>query len=249
VLTFASLLAAMTIAGAFWVGVLAARRLRDWGEGRRALEDGQSPLALAAASGSTPDDPRTRRIRALVADRLRTDRMRALPASTPRVGSSVEAGPADLDLSTLRTSDVVLIEAGDPELDGDYIVEGLAHLREGGVPTVIAMVHDAGRKRWLVGTPGQEEWFLVEPVLGHGLAGEPPRNITRDRGNYSLLRRGQSSAACTGRHERPELPRVATYVYTGGGRQLLWLERWDHDVLLGEGKILDAISVSFLPGS
>ena len=39
-LTVASLLAAMTIAGAFWVGVLAARRLRDWGEGRRALEDG-----------------------------------------------------------------------------------------------------------------------------------------------------------------------------------------------------------------
>lgn len=36
-LTVASLLAAMTIAGAFWVGVLAARRLRDWGEGRREI--------------------------------------------------------------------------------------------------------------------------------------------------------------------------------------------------------------------
>lgn len=247
-LTFASLLAAMTIAGAFWVGVLAARRLRDWGEGRRAIEDGgQSPLALAAASGSTPDDPRTRRIRALVAERLRHDRGRMLPPSTPR--GSAEAGPPDLDLSTLRMGDVVVIEAGDPELDGDYIVEGLAHLREGGVPTVIAMVNDASRKRWLVGTPGQDEWMMVEPVLGHGLSGEPPRNISRDRGNYSLLRRGQSSVACTGRHERPELPRVATYVYSGGSRDVLWLERWDHEVLLGEGKTLDAIAVSFLPGS
>ncbi len=239
----------MTIAGAFWVGVLAARRLRDWGEGRRAIEDGQSPLALAAASGSTPDDPRTRRIRALVAERLRHDRARALPAATPRAGTSAEHGPADLDLSTLRNGDVVLIDAGDPELDGDYIVEGLAHLREGGVPTIVAMVQDAGRKRWLVGTPGHEEWMLVEPVGGHGLSGEPPRNISRDRGNFALLRRGQSSVACTGRHERPELPRVATYVYSGGGRDVLWLERWDHDVLMGEGKTLDATTVSFLPGS
>jgi hypothetical protein len=246
VLTFASLLAAMTIAGAFWVGVLAARRLRDWGEGRRAIEDGQSPLALAAANGSAPDDPRTRRIRALVADRLRHDRARALP-SAPR--GTVESGPPDLDLSTLRTGDVVVIEAGDAELDGDYIVEGLAHLREGGVPTVVAMVHDASRRRWLIGTPGQEEWMMVEPVQGHGLSGEPPRNISRDRGNFSLSRRGQSSVACTGRHERPELPRVATYVYSGGARDVLWLERWDHDVLLAEGKTLDAIGVTFLPGS
>lgn len=238
----------MTIAGAFWVGVLAARRLRDWGEGRRAIEDGHSPLALAAANGSAPDDPRTRRIRALVAERLRHDRGRALPASAPRSGNG-DVGPPDLDLSTLRTGDVVVIETGDAELDGDYIVEGLAHLREGGVPTVVAMVHDAGRKRWLVGTPGHDEWMLLEPVHGHGLAGEPPRNIARDRGNYALVRRGQSSVACTGRHERPELPRVATYVYSGGGREVLWLERWDHEVLLGEGKTLDAISVGFLPGS
>ena len=59
-LTVASLLAAMTIAGAFWVGVLAARRLRDWGEGRRALEEGggTTPLAIAAVSGAPPDDAR-----------------------------------------------------------------------------------------------------------------------------------------------------------------------------------------------
>jgi hypothetical protein len=49
-LTLASLLAAMTIAGAFWVGILAARRLRDWGDGRRQLSEGEgahAPLALA----------------------------------------------------------------------------------------------------------------------------------------------------------------------------------------------------------
>src|SRR5690606_6211840 len=49
VLAVPSLLAAMTIAGAFWVGVLAARRLRDWGDNSRALERGDAPLALAAA--------------------------------------------------------------------------------------------------------------------------------------------------------------------------------------------------------
>jgi hypothetical protein len=82
-LTVASLLAAMTIAGAFWVGVLAARRLRDWGEGRRALEEGgTTPLAIAAVSGAPPDDVGSRRVRALVAQRIKGHRWsndRALP--------------------------------------------------------------------------------------------------------------------------------------------------------------------------
>jgi hypothetical protein len=129
----------------------------------------------------------------------------------------------------------VLIESGEPWVDGDFIVEGLAHLREGGVTTVIAVMHDAGRKRWLVGPPSGD-WLVVEPVIGHGLAGEPPRHIAREGAGgvartYALSRRGQASAACIGRHERPELPRVATYVYGAGGREVLWLERWDHDVL------------------
>lgn len=249
VLTFASLLAAMTIAGAFWVGVLAARRLRDWGEGRRAIEDGASPLALAAAGGATPDDPRTRRIRALMAERLRHDRPQTGPVGTVRGAAAPDGGPADLDLSTLRAGDVVIVEAGEGEHDGDYIVEGIAHLREGGQTTVVAMMQDAGRARWLVGPAGSETWYVLVAIAGHGLSGEPPRNITRERGSYSLVRRGQASAACTGRHDRPDLPRVATYVYSGGGKDVLWLERWDHDVLLGEGKSIDASAVSFLPGS
>lgn len=65
----------MTIAGAFWVGVLAARRLRDWGEGRRALEEGDPrPLAIAAVSGAPPNDDATRRVRAMVADRIKDNR-------------------------------------------------------------------------------------------------------------------------------------------------------------------------------
>jgi hypothetical protein len=247
VLTFASLLAAMTIAGAFWVGVLAARRLRDWGEGRRAIEDGHTPLALAAGHSGVPDDPRTRRVRALVAERLRGDRWRA-SSTAPRPPDPGEPGPPDLMLSTLRAGDVVLVDSGDSWTDGDYIVDGLAHLREGGITTVIAVMQDAGRKRWLVGPPSGD-WFVVEPVAGHGLTGEPPRHIAREAGTYALQRRGQASAACIGRHERPELPRVATYVYGAGGREVLWLERWDHDVLMGEGKTVDPVCVSFLPGS
>lgn len=248
-LTFASLLAAMTIAGAFWVGVLAARRLRDWGEGRRAIEDGGSHLALAAAGGGAPDDARTRKIRALVAERLRHDRPRTGPVSHVRGQPTPDGGPADLDLTTLRVGDVVIVEAGEADHDGDYIVEGVAHLREGGLTTVIAIMQDAGRERWLVGPPGADAWFVVTPVAGHGLTGEPPRNITRERGVYNLMRRGQASAACTGRHGRPELPRVATYVFTGGGKDVLWLERWDHDVVLGEGRTIEPGCVEFLPGS
>lgn len=246
-LTFSALLAAMTIAGAFWVGVLAARRLRDWGEGRRAIEDGHNPLALAASNGSVPDDARTRKIRALVAERLRQDRSaRPTTGAVPRVTADPNA--PDLDLGSLRTGDVVSVDVGDGMVDGDYIVEGLAHLREGGATTVVAMMEDAGRKRWLVGPPGAP-WYVVEPVPGHGLVGEPPRNITRERGSYALQRRGQASAACTGRHERPDLPRVATYLYGAGGPAVLWLERWDTDVLMGEGRQVDPENVSFLPGS
>ncbi len=242
----------MTIAGAFWVGVLAARRLRDWGEGRRAIEDGHTPLMLTATAGSAPDDARTRKIRALVADRLRHDRNRPVTAPNPRVHSDRAGGPAepvDLELTTLRQGDVVAIESGDTSIDGDYIVEGTVLLREGGLTTVVAILQDASRTAWLVGAAGASEWYLVQPQGGHGLSGEPPRNITRDRGTYALQRRGQASAACTGNHGRPELPRVATYLYSGGSRDVLWLERWDHEILLAEGKSVDAADVGFLPGS
>ena len=66
---------------------------------------------------------------------------------------------------------------------------------------------------------------------------------------YLLQRRGQASAASTGRHERPEQPRVATYLYDGSARRVIWLERWGHEVLMAEGVTVEASTISFLPGS
>jgi hypothetical protein len=253
-LTVASLLAAMTIAGAFWVGVLAARRLRDWGEGRRAIEEGpHAPLALVAASGAPPDDARTRRVRELVAQRLHHDRARMgssrwTPGRSGPTRSRVDRGLEDLGLPTLRVGDVIVVEVGHTELDGDYFVDGFVHLREGGTTTVVANEADGDRRRWLIGSPDAEQWMLVAPVVGHGLSGEPPRHIRRAEVDYALQRRGQASAAGIGRHDRPELPRVATYVYSASSRDVLWLERWGHEVLVGEGAMVDRADVSFLPG-
>lgn len=252
-LTVASLLAAMTIAGAFWVGVLAARRLRDWGEGRRAIEGGEpAPLAIAAVSGSPPDDPATQRVRSLVAKRLKEHRWsgsRALPRSSGAEPHDRSGGSPELSLSTLRQGDVVVVEVGDPDLGGDFIAEGVVNLREGNTTTVVANLTDSDRRRWLVGVEGQERWMLLAPVVDHTLSGEPPRNIRRERGLYSLERRGQASAACVGRHERPGQSRAATYLYRATGRDVLWLERWGSEVLMGEGQSIEASMVSFLPGS
>jgi hypothetical protein len=248
-LTVASLLAAMTIAGAFWVGVLAARRLRDWGEGRRALEEGvQPPLAIAAVSSSPPDDARTRRIRELVAQRL--SHARPSPAdAAPRPGPRDDPDADDLDLSSLRSGDVVVVETADDHIDGDYLVEGIVLLREGTQTTNVVNMADGHQRRWLIGSGQSDEWMIVEPVTGHGISGEPPRNIRRERGDYGLRRRGQASAAATGRHGRPDAPRAATYLYAGTGRSVLWLERWGEEVLVAEGRTLDPADVSFLPGS
>lgn len=254
-LTVASLLAAMTIAGAFWVGVLAARRLRDWGEGRRALEEGggTTPLAIAAVSGAPPDDAQTRRVRSLIAERLKG---RRLGAPMPRTGSGPlpmggeqNDGPADLTVESLRPGDVVLVDAGEPDFDGDYIVEGVVNLREGADTTSAVNLVDGSRRRWLVAGRSMGDWMLVEPVLGHSLSGEPPRNLRRDRGTYALQRRGQASVATIGRHGRPDASRVATYVYEASGREVLWLERWGHEVMLAEGRTIDPHSISLLPGS
>ncbi len=252
-LTVASLLAAMTIAGAFWVGVLAARRLRDWGEGRRALEEGgPSPLALAAAAGAPPDDTASRRVRSLVAQRIKDNRWaggRALPRGSGAEPGAIVTAEGELGLTTLRVGDVVVLDGGDPELGGDFITEGVINLREGGTTTVVANLSDGDRRRWLVGSEDQDRWLLVQPVSDHGLSGEPPRNIRRERGLYTLERRGQASAACVGRHERPAQSRAATYLFRATGRDVLWLERWGSEVLMGEGRAIDAGDFSFLPGS
>jgi hypothetical protein len=257
-LTLASLLAAMVIAGAFWVGILAARRLRDWGDRRQLTDgDGHSPLALAAGSsafstsssnagphGGLLHDPVSQRIRARVAQRLQG-------RVGPTVPRPVDADPdaADLGLTGLRQGDVIVVESGDPRLDGDYLIDGVVNLREGAQVTVVAVMTDADRTRWLVGSPDQDRLFLCEPIRGHGLSGEPPRHINHDDQDYALERRGQSSAAGVGMHGRPALPRVATYVYRAGPDHALWLERWGEQVLMGTASQVSAHDVHFLPGS
>lgn len=266
-LTLASLLAAMTIAGAFWVGILAARRLRDWGDSRRQLSEGEGhhpPLALAAGGaghsgthanisassgpgfggGGLLHDAVSQRIRARVAQRLQG----RIGPTVPRT-IDVDPEAADLGLTGLRQGDVIVIESGDPQVDGDYLVDGVVNLREGASVTVVAVMTDNDRTRWLVGSPDQDRLSLCEPIRGHGLSGEPPRHIHHADMDYALERRGQSSAAGVGMHGRPALPRVATYVYRAGPDQTLWIERWGEQVLMGAATSVSAHDVHFLPGS
>lgn len=245
-----SLLAAMTIAGAFWVGVLAARRLRDWGDNTRVLEQGEAPLALAAASGAPSEHDSVKKVRSRVAERLQASL--ASGGGMVAAASGAPRSSEDLDIDGLRIADVILIEAAGAQAEGDYVVEGILRLREGPTTTVVAIVADGARKRWVIGSRETEDWFVVEPVLGHGLAGEPPRSIQPHRDDpriFSLARRGQASVAAVGEHGRPSGARVGTYVYRAGARDVLWLERWGSEVLMGEGVALARHSVSFLPGT
>ena len=272
-LTLASLLAAMTIAGAFWVGILAARRLRDWGDSRRQLSEGEGhhpPLALAAGGashsgshsgihssshssingsgsgfgGGLLHDAVSQRIRARVAQRLQG----RIGPTVPRT-LDVDPEAQDLGLTGLRQGDVIVVESGDPQLDGDYLVDGVVNLREGATVTVVVVMTDSDRTRWLVGSPDDERLMLCEPIRGHGLSGEPPRHIHHADLDYALERRGQSSAAGVGMHGRPALPRVATDVYRAGPDQALWIERWGEQVLMGAATSVSAHDVHFLPGS
>ena len=248
-LTIASLLAALTIAGAFWVGILAAKRLRDWGDGRRLgpSDDGKLPLALAAAAVPISQDLASQRVRLRVAERIRH---RLPPETLPR--SFVNPNnleQAELDVLTLRQGDVVIIDNADPTLDGDYLVDGIVKLREGMSTTAIVVMNDGNRKRWLIASPEAQQWLFVEPVAGHGLVGEPPRNIHQQGRLYTLERRGQASAAGLGMHERPALPRVATYLYRAEPEWMLWVERWSEQIWMGQGKQIPSHVVQFLPGS
>lgn len=248
-----SLLAAMTIAGAFWVGVLAARRLRDWGDNSRALERGDAPLALAAASGAPSDNESVKKVRARVAERLEASL--ASGGGMVAAGGNTPRSADDLDIDGLRIGDVILIEAvgqRGQQIEGDFVLEGILRLREGSTTTVVAIMADGERKRWLVGSRETEDWFAVEPVIGHGLAGEPPRNVQPRREDprmYSLSRRGQASVAAVGEHGRPSGSRVGTYIYRAGTRDVLWLERWGSEIVMGEGVVIARHSVSFLPGT
>jgi len=249
-LTVASLVAALTIAGAFWVGILAARRLRDWGDGRRVLTDGGGePLALPAAgamvNSKPPLDAASQRVRSRVAQRLQG----RLPAEAAPRALAQEVDQPEMSPTDLRQGDVVLVDSGDTSLDGDFLIEGVLTLREGQLTTVVVVMADTDRRRWLVTSPALQSWLLLEPVSGHGLLGEPPRHIQRGPHDFALERRGQASAAGVGMHGRPALPRVATYVYRAQPDRMLWLERWGDQVLMGEGVELQSHFASFLPGS
>ncbi|KIG15443.1 hypothetical protein DB30_05639 [Enhygromyxa salina] len=240
----------MTIAGAFWVGVLAARRLRDWGDNSRALEQGEGPLALAAASGAPSENVSVKKVRARVAERLQAslENDRGMVAA----GGNAPRAAEDLDIEGLRVGDVVLIEASDAKVEGDFVIEGILRLREGGTTTVVAIMADGERKRWLIGSRETEDWFAVEPVLDHGLAGEPARNVQPHPHQprvYALARRGQASVAALGNHGRPAGSRVGTYIYKAGARDVVWIERWGTQIIMGEGLALARHAVSFLPGS
>jgi hypothetical protein len=244
-----SLIAAMTIAGAFWVGVLAARRLRDWGDNNRALDRGEGQLALAVGSGAPSEDPSVKKVRARVAERLQASLAsgRGLAAS----GGQAVRDVSELDIDGLRVGDVVLIETSGHVREGDYVVEGLLRLHEGGSTSQVAIIADGEVRRWLIGSTETEEWMVVEPVLDHGLAGEPPRNVQprpSSARSYALARRGQATVAAVGDHGRPSSSRVGTYVYRSGTRDVVWIERWGHEVFLGEGSVLARHHISFLPG-
>ena len=246
-LAISSLFAAMTIAGAFWVGVLAARRLRDWGDGRARLE-GRRPLALAA--GVAPSDAAVARVREHLAERLAIEGLpeglsapRALPAAGDR-----DPGDPDLSPGDLRVGDVVSVAAADPEQDGDYLVEGLVTLREGPRRRIVAVLADGTRSAWLVAADDDEDWLLLEPTDA-GITGEPPRQLRLDEHTYGLATRRQAAASGVGVHGRPEDGRVATYLYEGPGGRVAWLERWGRRVLAATGRPVPAHMVTFLPGS
>lgn len=240
-LAIPSLFISLTIAGAFWVGVLAARRLRTYSEGDHALAEGETPLALPAGELGPANDAATQRIRARVAERLR-DGLRDPGGSRAR---SVDG----LELDGLRMGDVVSIEGTDPEAEGDYVVEGVLRLREGAETRVVVVMSDGASPRWLVGGQREFDWLVVTPVEGHGLRGEPPRNLPLSRGGYALRRRSQAAVAALGRHGRPDLQRAGVYVYEGPGERLAWVERWEDELFVGEGVAVPARAVNFLPGS
>ncbi len=196
-------------------------------------------------SGTIANDPVSQKIRARVAQRLQS---RVQPAAAPRQAPESADAP-ELTLTSLRQGDVVVIESGDPHVDGDYLIDGVVNLKEGATATVIAVMTDADRQRWLVGSPDQDRWLVAEPVRGHGLTGEPPRHIPHQEHTYALERRGQASATGVGMHGRPALPRVATYVYRATADKALWVERWGDQVLVGAATAVPQHTVSFLPGS
>ena len=267
-LEISSLLAAMTIAGAFWVGVLAARRLRDWGDGNRAIEERESPEVLGGRAKIPSQDRGSARVRALVSQRIDAEFGDTEKEEQDKQGKQGKQGKGtatreaeSLKIDALRCGDVVLVEAADANFDGDFLVEGVLRLREGSTTTMVVVMADGDRRRCLVGgaqegvgQPWAEKWLLLEAIEDHAMRGEPPRNIRPRQGlgrerSYALDRRGQASVAAVGEHGRPSAARVSTYVYRSSLRDVLWVERYGDELFLAAGVAVPRFEVSFLPGS
>jgi hypothetical protein len=255
-----SLFFAFTLGGAFWVGVLAARRMRDWGDTGRMLEANldHGPERLPAAQTEVRG-----RIRALVAERLegQIQMAAALPAGTGMGGvralASADAwasaaggsGEEGGDLLAVRVGDVLLLELGEREVAGDYIVEGVVSLREGVTDRRVVVIRDGDRERCVVLEPARGVALVLETLHDHGWSGEPARSLRVDGQDFSLERRGQSSAVGVGAHGRPARSRVATYVYRSLDGGVLWLERWGHDIVAACGREVPSHGIRRLPGS
>jgi hypothetical protein len=252
---------AFTLGGAFWVGVLAARRMRDWGDTGRMLEANleHGPDRLPAAQ------PEVRaRIRALVAERLdgQIHMAHALPGGG-RVGGvrALTTGDAWLsgiggpsggqdDLLAIRVGDVLLLELAEQSVAGDYIVEGVVSLREGATDRRVVVARDGDREICVVVEPARGMGLVLEALDDHGWSGEPARSLRVAGQDFALERRGQSSAAGIGAHGRPARARVATYVYRSLDGGVLWLERWGgHDILAASGREVPLHGIRRLPGS
>ena len=121
-------------------------------------------LALAPAGGAVPNDERTRRVRDLVSQRIER-RLGHVPAANARqlVGRDGQSG---LTLDTLRVGDIVTIDAGERELDADYIVDGLLHLREGATASMVLQLGDASEQRWLVASEGARALAVGQARVG-----------------------------------------------------------------------------------
>ncbi|RMG99465.1 MAG: DUF4178 domain-containing protein [Deltaproteobacteria bacterium] len=242
-LSLAALLAACSIAGAFWVGVLAARRIRDFGEGQRALERARRPLALAASAGQEVAVERVREAlaRRLVDEGLLED---VAAGTAPPRPVKEHLGPFDL-----RRGDVVSIDAAEPDVDGDFIASWTLLLREGPQRRMVVGLEDGLDRRVLVAVEGDPDLLVLTPVDDHDLVGEPPRQIVRDGASLSLSRRGHAAVAGTGPHGRPDASRMAYYVYEGADGRVGFVERWGRRVFLAIGHRIPGHTVTFLPAS
>lgn len=247
-LALAPFLAAMTIAGAFWVGLIAARRLREWGEHQDALEAEPELRALAPAAGASPDNATALRLRGRLAQAI--DERLLAGGWTP--SELAPRGNESVSWEVLRRFDIVILEGLAAPLAGDYVLDSMLHLRETGQTSYVLGLLDGSREMTLVAQPSQERCYLLEEVKEHGLSGEPPRHLVlpdAPEHSYALSRRGQASVVHFGPTQRPEFPRLSSYLFQSSGGSVLWVERWGQEVRVYRGEEISEHLVRFLPGS